>query len=1048
VTGQTTFERVHLDGFGRFCELELELRPGLNLLHGPNEAGKSTFLAFLKAVLFGFERRPAERHEPRSGGAFGGVMRLGTAAGSLQVRRTFKRRQLEGELTLTDASGSQLSEGALAQALGGVSRQLYAQVFAITLDELQDFKALSDESEVSEALFAAGMQGAARLPEIVQRLEADAAELYAERGQRPQLNVALKALEHLRLRLHEAARPPEAFFVDRARQQALLARDAELRELVPALRRRVQRLDQLERARVPLAALQRLPAEDPTLDDATPELEPRLATLEEQGRQARRALMPVEEQLAEAQAERFRLESTMASRGTVRSAQTALAAFRRLEPVAATLEARAQALEERKRQLELEIVRLVSRPLGVAWLQGLDAGAARLAELKGYRDRASGRSGHLERAQELARAAVLERERLANARAELESRLPTEVPSVEGVDAAIAAIEQLVSVGLATDHRLARLRDLEARAESELQEGAPVGSWLGGRALTAGLAALAVAVILAGALGGVRLAAPLGALALAAAAILVGAFLRLAQGARQRYAAWDERTRASAARRQARATERGQLEAELADLGHRQEQLGLEAGVREVAQAAPRRQVLARQRQLADQALQLRRELGRNEADLRAIDQRQQQAARSEAASLAELDDIQQRVDALLTGCGFPPGLSAQQGIDLLGEAARLQDAWISLASETVRHLGEAQEVDRANQAVLAEAASLGAGASDPRHAALAIQGLLDQQDLDREALQAARARVEALAGSRGQTVAERDELAAQGARLLASAGVADAEALRRRARLVREHRVSVARRRALEQEVEATTQGSVAAAASELEAIADLETERREVQARLESAELEVEAVRTEAGALQERLASLDGEPLAALRLEEAELASSIGRLASRHAQLAVARAVLQASRRRFEAAHQPRLVSRVTELFRELTQGRYPLVALDPGSRGACAVDDTGGRWRVAELSRGTRELLLLAFRLAVAEDFGETRVRLPLVLDDVLVDLDPQRAARAAEVLAQVATRHQVLVLTCHPHLRRLLEPFAAASIPLHEGKQLSLLSSRGE
>lgn len=50
----------------RYGELEGavlgDLQPGLNLCHGPNEAGKSTFTSLIRHVLYGFPRgRVVER---------------------------------------------------------------------------------------------------------------------------------------------------------------------------------------------------------------------------------------------------------------------------------------------------------------------------------------------------------------------------------------------------------------------------------------------------------------------------------------------------------------------------------------------------------------------------------------------------------------------------------------------------------------------------------------------------------------------------------------------------------------------------------------------------------------------------------------------------------------------------------------------------------------------------------------------------------------------------------------------------------------------------
>ena len=54
----------------------------------------------------------------------------------------------------------------------------------------------------------------------------------------------------------------------------------------------------------------------------------------------------------------------------------------------------------------------------------------------------------------------------------------------------------------------------------------------------------------------------------------------------------------------------------------------------------------------------------------------------------------------------------------------------------------------------------------------------------------------------------------------------------------------------------------------------------------------------------------------------------------------------------------------------------------------------------------------------RLALALDFGRRAVSLPLILDDVLVNFDPERAAAMARVLVESATTQQALLLTCRP------------------------------
>ena len=63
----------------------------------------------------------------------------------------------------------------------------------------------------------------------------------------------------------------------------------------------------------------------------------------------------------------------------------------------------------------------------------------------------------------------------------------------------------------------------------------------------------------------------------------------------------------------------------------------------------------------------------------------------------------------------------------------------------------------------------------------------------------------------------------------------------------------------------------------------------------------------------------------------------------------------------------------------------------------------------------------MLYLTLRLATIEEQSEARgVRLPLILDDVLVGIDSERVEGCLGVLSGFADRHQVILLTCHEHL----------------------------
>ena len=72
-----------------------------------------------------------------------------------------------------------------------------------------------------------------------------------------------------------------------------------------------------------------------------------------------------------------------------------------------------------------------------------------------------------------------------------------------------------------------------------------------------------------------------------------------------------------------------------------------------------------------------------------------------------------------------------------------------------------------------------------------------------------------------------------------------------------------------------------------------------------------------------------------------------------------------------------------------------------------------------------------MFLSLRLALAACYARRGAPLPLVLDDVLVNFDTQRAEAAAVVLRDFAAAgHQVLVFTCHEHI---LQMFKSLRVP---------------
>ncbi len=106
--------------FGKLEHATLELKPGLNIITAPNEWGKSTWCAFLVAMLYGIDTRAKttktaladkERYAPWSGAPMAGRIDLNWNGRDITIERKTKRRIPLGEFRAYEtASGLPVEE--------------------------------------------------------------------------------------------------------------------------------------------------------------------------------------------------------------------------------------------------------------------------------------------------------------------------------------------------------------------------------------------------------------------------------------------------------------------------------------------------------------------------------------------------------------------------------------------------------------------------------------------------------------------------------------------------------------------------------------------------------------------------------------------------------------------------------------------------------------------------------------------------------------------------------------------------------------------------
>ena len=134
----------------------------------------------------------------------------------------------------------------------------------------------------------------------------------------------------------------------------------------------------------------------------------------------------------------------------------------------------------------------------------------------------------------------------------------------------------------------------------------------------------------------------------------------------------------------------------------------------------------------------------------------------------------------------------------------------------------------------------------------------------------------------------------------------------------------------------------------------------------------------------------------------------------------------LLEHVRETYEAERQPETLDEASMYLERLTSGKYTRV-WTPLGRHELRVDDQEGKPLPLDvLSRGTREAVFLSLRLALVASYGRAGINIPMVLDDVLVNLDAQRAEAAVGLLCDFAREgRQLLFFTCHDHIREMFQ-----------------------
>jgi uncharacterized protein YhaN len=174
---------------------------GLHIIYGPNEAGKSSALRALKALLYGVEERTTDNFLHAND-----KLRIAGCVRTVNERELAFTRRKGRKNTLLTLDGEALDEQALAPFLQGVSAELFETLFGIDHRALVQGgqEILDQKGEVGEALFSASL-GSHALHAVLGQLDDEADCLFRPRGSTQKINSALKSYIELNKAIRECS---------------------------------------------------------------------------------------------------------------------------------------------------------------------------------------------------------------------------------------------------------------------------------------------------------------------------------------------------------------------------------------------------------------------------------------------------------------------------------------------------------------------------------------------------------------------------------------------------------------------------------------------------------------------------------------------------------------------------------------------------------------------------------------------------------------------------------------------------------------------------
>lgn len=131
---------IRLTNFGKFNHKMVSLEPGLNIIYGENEAGKTTLHTFIRGMLFGIEKQRGKasgkdlytKYEPwENPSNYHGIMRIESDGINYRIERNFNKINKSFKV-INEDEGVELNEQQIEHLFSGLDESCYYNTISIS----------------------------------------------------------------------------------------------------------------------------------------------------------------------------------------------------------------------------------------------------------------------------------------------------------------------------------------------------------------------------------------------------------------------------------------------------------------------------------------------------------------------------------------------------------------------------------------------------------------------------------------------------------------------------------------------------------------------------------------------------------------------------------------------------------------------------------------------------------------------------------------------------------------------------------------------------